>query len=270
MTLTPTVTIAFYAQVTPVDEVGVLDSYQAGLANGATTIDIPLATQSGGDEAVDQIVINDLSINGTGLTGTWTDWHLEPRMGVRPSYDYGAGAIDGNWWRNPEGVSVALDRIYGICVQLINDDEPEDFKAGAIITLSDAETFGDASAGDTDPHNVQIVVPDISGYVEGRGGAWLQVWPHGLILTPNTRITIDPQYNDAVYTLRICLMGRHAPITEWADATAYALGDVVDSTAFNYAESHRYVNIYGLHTSSAALNQPGVGSDWATYWRQLP
>lgn len=63
--------------------------------------------------------------------------------------------------------------------------------------------------------------------------------------------------------------------TAWADATAYTLGQVVETTAGGdwYVCILAHTSANGGTTGSddgAGDNEPGVGTDAATYWEQLP
>jgi hypothetical protein len=51
-------------------------------------------------------------------------------------------------------------------------------------------------------------------------------------------------------------------LTAWADATAYALGD------YRGRSGRLYVCI-DAHTSSAANDEPGTGTNWDDYWREV-
>jgi hypothetical protein len=51
-------------------------------------------------------------------------------------------------------------------------------------------------------------------------------------------------------------------LTAWADATAYALGD------YRSRSGRLYVCI-DAHTSNAANDDPGIGVNWADYWREV-
>jgi hypothetical protein len=265
MNINPAVALSFLAQVTPEVEVGVLDTYTVGLSGGAVALNLPDATD---------IVVYDVGVTGTVLA--WTLWRINPRSGVRVEYTLPATSPRFSpWWRNPEGKVVCFDRLYAVAVQMtddtapgVDDASPEDFKRGAIVKIIDAETLGDASSGDSDPHTTQLAVDDIVGYVEGLNGVWFQAWPEGLIMTPATEIQLDPQYTDATYTLRFVLLGRAAPETAWANATVYAAGAIVTSISSYLAEEIRYYCHTG-HTAATVTNKPATGSDWEDFWTEL-
>lgn len=247
--------ITLFARVTG-QEPGLLDAYRVGTQN-ATIMALP------GDE----VVCVEPRIN----SNYQANWELELYAGARFSYTdvdgSGSPTVTSDYLRNADGRVIYLRKIYAILVQHIqqyNVTDPEDIEtaqsAGWLVELTNVQRHGDSVPTFTD------LSPNPSGYLDGPGCFYAQVFPTAIALKNTTRLTLDALGEIDEVHFKIVIIGQAAVPTVWADAVVYATGDLVFLEAEN---THDYRQLYRCisgHTAATATNKPASGSSWATYW----
>lgn len=92
-------------------------------------------------------------------------------------------------------------------------------------------------------------------WVGGTGDVGAVMWPSGTSIASVGFVAVPDGTELRIATTSLILLSTNT----WLDLTAYVVGDVVVDTVVNY------VCIQG-HTSAAANDRPGVGTNYLDFW----
>lgn len=108
-------------------------------------------------------------------------------------------------------------------------------RTGGVQNRPGTEYHGSTKV-DGEARLIDCVFDEDQNYLLEFGPNYLRIWKDGVNVAPNA--------------------------TAWANATPYENGDSVTNSGSTYVAKQD-------HTSNAAVNEPGAGSNWTTFWTLL-